>query len=162
MVWLCISCAAQCTFSLAQPALTGIGRPYLSAIALVFAVVLKILFGILLFDGSLASFGMAIALADLLTAMPYVYLLRTYLGLSLGDIAQSLMRTTVVAAAVLTVTFICRNFLVPANWHVAPTVIVCVMIAAPIWYLAVRLTKHPLTKELALLQDELRKRLVRN
>ncbi|MDE2598523.1 MAG: oligosaccharide flippase family protein [Rhodocyclaceae bacterium] len=161
MVWLCVSSAAQCTFSLAQPALTGIGRPYLSAIALVCAVALKIVLGIALYDGSLASFGMAVAFADLLTIIPYVYLLRTYLGLSLADIAQSLTRTAVVAAAVLGVTFVCRDFLLPADWPAAPTVIVCVTIAAPIWYLAVRLTQHPLTKELTLLQGELRKRLVR-
>lgn len=158
MVWLCVSCAAQTTFSLAQPALTGIGRPYLSAIALVCAVTLKIIFGIALYDGSLASFGIAIALADLLTMLPYLYLLRTYLGLSLGDILSSLTRTAAVALLVLGAAALCR-ILLPATWHAAAVVIVTCALAAAVWYLAIRWMQHPLVKELALLHGEIRKRL---
>lgn len=160
MVWLCIACAAQATFSMAQPALTGIGRPYLSAIALTWTVLLKIAFGIYLYDGSLASFGVAIAIADLLTMIPYVYLLRTYLGLSLGDIVQSLSRTAMVSLLVLGAAILCHN-LFPADWHVASTVIGSGLIVAPVWYLAIHLTKHPLTRELALLRKELARRLGR-
>ena len=160
MVWLCVACAAQITFSLAQPALTGIGRPYLSAIALTFAVILKISFGIALYDGSLASFGVAIAIADLLTMVPYVYLLRTYLGLSLGDILESLTRTAVVAIVVLGVALLCREML-PVAWHPASVVVVSGVFVVPVWYFCIRLTQHPLVRELALLQGEFVKRLSR-
>lgn len=162
MVWLCLSGAAQCTFSLVQPALTGIGRPYLSSIALIFAVILKIGLGIALYDGSLASFGMAVAIADLLTLVPYIYLLRNYLGLTLGDIVTSLSRTAVVTCAVLGVTFASRNVVLPAGWSAPFMVIVCASIAIPVWYLSIRLSRHPLTRELALLHGELKKRLARN
>jgi O-antigen/teichoic acid export membrane protein len=159
MVWLCLAVAAGTTFSLVQPALTGIGRPYLSAIALVVAVLLKILFGILLYDGSLASFGIAIALADLLAMIPYVYLLRTYLGLGLGGIAQALGKTSVVAATVLGVTCACRFLLLPPAWPEAGIVASTALLVVPVWYAAIRLTRHPLMKELSLLQVELGKRL---
>ncbi|HWV18088.1 MAG TPA: oligosaccharide flippase family protein [Rhodocyclaceae bacterium] len=161
MGWLCLACAAQTTFSLTQPALTGIGRPYLSAIALICAVTLKILFGILLYDGSLASFGIAIAIADLLTMLPYIYLLTSFLGLRLGDILGSLGRTTIVAASVLGATLLCRELL-PANEHPAFVVGLSCLVAIPVWYLAIRFTQHPLTREFSLLQAELGKRLARS
>lgn len=161
MVWLCLACAAQTTFSLTQPALTGIGRPYLSAIALICAVTLKILLGILLYNGSLASFGVAIAIADLLTMLPYLYLLKRFLGLGLDDVLGALGRTAIVAACVLGTTLLCRELL-PANGHPAVLVGLSCLIALPVWYLAIRLTQHPLTREFSLLQAELGKRLARS
>ncbi|MBY0341747.1 MAG: oligosaccharide flippase family protein [Rhodocyclaceae bacterium] len=161
MVWLCLACTAQTAFSLTQPALTGIGRPYLSAIALICAVILKILFGILLYDGSLASFAIAIAIADLLTMLPYIYLLRRFLGLGLGDILEPLGRTAIVAISVLGVTLLCRELLA-ANEHPAFVVGLSCLIAVPVWYLAIRFTQHPLTREFSLLQAELGKRLTRS
>jgi O-antigen/teichoic acid export membrane protein len=161
MSWLCVASAAQVAFSLAQPALTGIGRPYLSAIALLCAVLLKIVFGIAFYDGSLASFGMAIALADVLTILPYLYLLRTYLGLSPGDIARSLAKTCIVSGGVLAVALLCRDFLIPHAWHEAPVVLLTAVAVLPIWYFLMLSTRHPLSAEILLFQQALKRRLGR-
>ena len=161
MSWLCLAGAAKVTFSLAQPALTGIGRPYLSAIALLVTVGLKVLLGIVMYDGTLASFGAASAIADLLTLFPYVYLLNTYLGLSFRDIYQSLVRTSIVTASVLLVTALSLHLLVPAHWHEASVLLLIGLIAVPTWYAAIFLTRHPLAAELRLAQKEVKRRLAR-
>lgn len=161
MSWLCIAGGAKVTFSLAQPALTGIGRPYLSAIALMVTVTLKIALGITLYDGSLASFGIAIALADLLTLIPYAYLLTTFLGVSLRDIYQSIFKTCIVTASVLLVTALCLNFLIPETWHEASVVFLIALAAIPTWYFSIFLTQHPLSTELRLVQQTLKRRLTK-
>ncbi len=81
MPWLCLAVAIQTAFSLMPPALTGMGRPYVTALPLGAALLIKVIAALALFDGSLQSFAIAALLGDVASAPVFIYILKTQLGI---------------------------------------------------------------------------------
>lgn len=155
---LAISAAIGIIFNYTPIALTAIGRPYLSAIPTLVTVLTRIGFGYLLFDGTIESFAWAICAATAF-ATPFLVLQhRLCLQHRFYSMLQALVPSSLVAL-ICTIGAIALKALLPAS--IAPILMLSILLLpiAGLWYLALRLTSHPLTAELHKIGAGLRARL---
>jgi O-antigen/teichoic acid export membrane protein len=83
ITWLCLAVAIQSAFSLVSTALTGMGKPYVTAVPIALTLVIKGVTAWWIFDGSLHSFSIAILMGDVASIPVYMAILKAQLGISL-------------------------------------------------------------------------------
>jgi O-antigen/teichoic acid export membrane protein/glycosyltransferase involved in cell wall biosynthesis/polysaccharide pyruvyl transferase WcaK-like protein len=145
--WLCLVVGVQVTFATFQPALTAMGRPYLSALPLLAVVGTKVLLALSLYDGSLVSFARAVALAECLGIPAYLILGRWRLAMGATEWLHSLNKSAATALAVLGSALLFYHLVgdlgSPFSRLCAVTVLFMV-----VWLLLLRLFHHPLWPEI--------------
>lgn len=80
MPWLCLAAGIKTLFSITAYAVTGKGKPHAVIPALLFTVLCKIAAIVVLFDGTLATFAMAIAFGQIAGAPAFVWVNWKHLG----------------------------------------------------------------------------------
>lgn len=150
--WLCAACAAQITFSVVQPALTGMGRPYLTAAPVILVLIAKVGLALSLYDGTLASYARAVAIAEALSIPIYLYLTRRHLHLRTRDWARWLAPSTGLTLGILLQMWIYDEVL---GSIVSPffSLLTAALWVVPGWVFCLYLLKHPLAKEITLFVD---------
>jgi O-antigen/teichoic acid export membrane protein len=145
-------------FNYTSTALTAIGRPYLSATPLVATLLTRIVFGVVLFNGEIRSFSWAICAATLMAAPVMVYQHYVYLGHRFGSMLTALVPSAVVSVICMAAAMALKLML-PASLHALSVLLVLALPLASVWYVALRLTRHPLTTELHHVASGLKARL---
>jgi len=152
VVVLCISAALQMGYSLAQPALVAIGRPYLAALAsgaYFFARLLCIALVAVATNGSpsLMQFALAICVADIISLPVPAWLMAKHLGYPLqSSLAAHVASLKVWAVCLLTALFV--NALLPEDWPAFVHLLCAAMAVGSVWLAALRYFDHPLNKEI--------------
>jgi O-antigen/teichoic acid export membrane protein len=134
-------------FNYTSVALTAIGRPYLSAIPIVVTLLTRITFAFVLFDGRVESFSWVICSATIIAAPVMIAQQYIYLHHRFTSMLAALWPSAVVSLACMAAAALLKTIL-PAS---LPPVSVLVIVALPlagIWYVAIRITSHPLMGEL--------------
>ena len=145
-------------FNYTSTALTAIGRPYLSATPLIATLLTRIVFGVVLFNGEIRSFSWAICAATVVAAPVMVYQHYVYLGHRFGTMLTALIPSAIVSVACMAAAMALKMIL-PASLHAMSVLLVLALPLACVWYVALRLTRHPLTAELHHMASGLRARL---
>lgn len=155
---LALATAIGVTFNYIPTALIAIGRTYLSAIPVMVTILARIIVGIALFDGTLRTFGLAICIATILSAPVVILQQSRYLGYHLMDMIRAIYPSAIVAAMCMA-TAVLIDFFIPAK----VSAFICLIIAAVpltlIWYVGLRVTRHPLVQEVHQLASSLRSRI---
>ncbi|SMP69460.1 oligosaccharide flippase family protein [Noviherbaspirillum suwonense] len=145
-------------FNYTPTALTAIGRPYLSATPLIATLLTRIAFGVVLFNGDIRNFSWAICAATVLAAPVMIYQHYVYLSHRFGTMLTALMPSALVAIACMAAAMLFKMML-PTSLHAMAVLLILTLPLASVWYLALRLTRHPLMAELHLVANGLKARL---
>ncbi len=94
---LALMTAIELVFHYKVAAFNAIGRPYLASIPLAVTALARVLFAVLLFSGSIVSFGWALMLATLVTAPVWLVLQDKYLGCGLAALVRQLAPSALLA-----------------------------------------------------------------
>ncbi|HEX2829533.1 MAG TPA: oligosaccharide flippase family protein [Burkholderiales bacterium] len=148
---LCLACAVQITFSFLQPALTGIGRPYWTALPLVLVVAAKIALGLALFDGSLVSFAYAVVIAEVASIPAYLYLAHKHIQTRPGQLMLPLVSSLTLTLAVSLAVAGIKALLFDSVAAPFERLVVAGAIVLPVWTVTLLLIRHPLRRELLLM-----------
>jgi O-antigen/teichoic acid export membrane protein len=160
MLPLTIAAAVSMMFNYAQPAVTAIGRPYLSAMPIVVTMVSRVAFGFLLFDGSLVTFAWAICVATIAAAPVIMLQMRRYLAFGVRDMLES-VRGSVIVTVICIIGCKLLLLVVPSSIHSLPRLLIMALPLVALWYGALRLTRHQLVDEVHHLAAGLKVRLLR-
>lgn len=109
--WLCLAFGVSSLFTLTTPALIAIGKPYTAITPLAVVLIGKVGFALLVFDGSLSSFALAMALGQLIGLPLYVYICRQYLGVGLQAWLSDTVQLLTLGLGVGAAGFLTRHFL---------------------------------------------------
>ncbi len=144
--WLCAACGVQVVFLMSAHALNAVNRPYLNAWPALLVLAVKAAAGYAMYDGSLASFGMAMLFAELAGAPFQLLIMHKYVGFGLRDWPDALLRSACVCLATGAVGGLLQYFL--SNLH-SPLLRMVIMGACivPLWLLAVYKLRHPAAQE---------------
>lgn len=143
---LVISGLISMIFNYTSIALTAIGRPYLSATPIMATLVTRILFGVVLFNGEIESFSWAICAATAVAAPVMIYQHYVYLGHRFTTMLVALWPSAVVTIS-CTVAAMILKMMLPSSLHAMSVLLILSLPLACVWYVALRLTRHPLTGE---------------
>lgn len=144
---LCIAAAVRIGYSLSQPGLLAIGRPYLMALAVGSNLAARIVMLWWLGSNELWTFALALCIADVVSLPIPAWLMARHLGFPLR---QSLSAH----AASLAVTLACGGAAwllhawLPTTWPPIATVAVVSIVVGLTWLSAVSGLRHPLRDEL--------------
>lgn len=94
--WLCVAIGIASWFSLATPTLNGVGKPYAVMWPISCVILGKLLAIAVLFDGSLSSFALAMALGEMMGAPVYLWTLQRHARLNLTHLATQTARALAV------------------------------------------------------------------
>ena len=144
-------------FNYTAIAVTAIGRPYLAAGPVIVVLLTRVIFGFLLFDGGIESFSWVICIATIASAPIMIMQHHVYLRHRLTTLLIALVPSALVSIICAASAWLLKMMLPPS----LPAMATLLILAAPlatIWYLALRLTNHPLTNELHHLASGLRAR----
>lgn len=144
---LCASCAIRIGFSLAPPALTAIGRPYLSALASGCAVLTRVTMIYLLGAREVGAFAIALALGDLLAAPVPALLMARYLGYTIGNALRVQAASMLVGAGCGALALLLKHSL-PQDWPPLVRLALVGTLMLPGWVACLLLLRHPLRAEL--------------
>jgi hypothetical protein len=139
-------------------AVTAIGRPYLSAFPVVVTLATRIVFGVLLYDGSLNGFAWALFLATVASAPVTAIQQSRYFGLTTGMMIRALLPSALVAAGTGAAAWVLATLL-PASIPAMARLLVMALPLAVTWYLLLRATRHELVGEVHRLAAPLKARL---
>lgn len=147
VVLLCVQAALQSGYTLAQPALMAIGRPYLSS--LYFGVSALMRFGLIFGFGAhdLWSIALALCAADVLTMLVPVWLMKRFLGYSYME-AWKAHWYSVRLCLFMLVFLLGAKLLMVEGWPDLLKLVIVGVIAAVSWLAGIVLIKHPVLKEL--------------
>ncbi|MCC2955050.1 oligosaccharide flippase family protein [Massilia sp. IC2-477] len=157
---LCIAACFYLLFQYTPSALASIGRPYLGAIPQSATLVMRITLGVLLFDGTLVSFGWAVCLATMCVVPVMLYLQYHYLQFKPSTLFASVMPSLAVAVC-CTVIGEALHLVLPESLPAMARLLLAFPFVLGTWYGALRLISHPLVNELHLLAGSARLRLSR-
>ncbi|MGC4395771.1 oligosaccharide flippase family protein [Hydrogenophaga sp. T2] len=104
--WLCVATGMGVLFFFTQPALTGIGKPYLAGLPMAALIAIKVGVAWWLFDGTLARFAQSLMLGQFIALPVVVWVNRRFLHIGVRQWLRSvlpvlLMTALTVAAALL-------------------------------------------------------------
>ena len=139
-------------------AVTAVGRPYLGAFPVVVTLATRILFGVLLFDGSLNGFAWALFFATVASAPVTAIQQSRYFGLTTAMMFRALLPSAVVALGTGAVAWLLAALL-PASIPAMARLLVMLLPLALAWYLLLRATRHELVGEVHRLAAPLKARL---
>jgi O-antigen/teichoic acid export membrane protein len=155
---LVLAAVVTLSFNYIPMAVTAIGRPYLSAFPVVVTLATRILFGVLLFDGSLNGFAWALLLATLASAPVTAIQQSRYFGLTTAMMLRALLPSALVAVGTGAVAWLLAMVL-PASIPAMARLLVMLLPLAVTWYLLLRATHHELVGEVHRLAAPLKARL---
>ena len=144
--WLCLVGAIQVMFAIVQPALTALGKPYLSALPVALVLILKITVALLLFNETLVSFVKAIAFAEVVSVPVYIFIVRKYIGMRLAQWRVAIGKSAVLSLAILVLTVLLGVLF----GHIASpmtSIATAALILIPGWVIGIVFTKHPILAE---------------
>lgn len=145
--YLCLILGIQVTFGLLQQSLTAMGRPYLSAVPLGFALVFKFCLAVALFDGSIITFALAVCIGEVLTVPIYIAIAQHYALITPTQWIAALDKSFFVALLVLGCTFAASR--ITEEFRSEFWRLLCVLtISAATWLISVVLIRHPLRVEI--------------
>lgn len=144
---LVIASMVGLVFNYTGTALTAIGRPYLSAMPMIATLLTRITFGVVLFNGEIRSFSWAICAATVAAVPVMIYQHYVYLGHRFTTLVAALWPSAAVTVAV-TVAGMIFKMMLPSSLHAISVLLVVALPLVSVWYLALRLTGHPLTAEI--------------
>ena len=144
---LCASYAIRIGFSLCPPALTAIGRPYLSAISSSIAVLARVLMLWLFGARDVRTFAIALLVADVLSAPVPALLMARYLGYSVRQSLHAHLHSIGVGA-LCALLALALKLALPAQWPDLARLAVLGALLLPAWIAGVLLLEHPLAVEL--------------
>lgn len=143
--WLCLMTGVGVLFAFTQPALTGIGKPYIAGAPFAVLLILKIAIVTLVFDGSLASFAMGMTIGQFVCLPMLLWVNHRFLNIHPRDWLRAVLPVLVLtgvmggcAAAV--------KFMLPA-WAPLWTILVVAVPALLSWVLMLHLLRLPLYEE---------------
>lgn len=145
---LAIAAGIGMLFQYSGTAFTAIGRPYLAAIPVAFTAIGRILLATALFTGSVESFTWVLLAATVLTIPPQIYLQRQFLQIRLSTMLKSIWPSVQVTAVTA---IACKLALLLASEFISSAMLKLLVVApflAIVWYVAVRVTAHPLNDEI--------------
>ncbi len=144
---LCVAAAARIGYSLSQPALLAIGRPYVAACSVGANLAARVLMLWWLGSTDLWTFALALCIADLASLPVPAWLMARHLGFSVRQSLRahlpSLGVTLACAAAALAL-----DAGLPPHWPPAVTVATVTLVLGATWLAAVLGLRHPLREEL--------------
>ncbi len=155
--WLCLTSGIQITFAIMQPAMTAVGRPYVSATPLALTLSAKCLAALLFYDGTLVSYARAVALAECVSIPVYIWISTRYLGMAIADWFRSTRASLAVAAVILLQILLCDRLfavIVSPFW----SLVVAAAWLIPGWTLTVIYLRHPLGQEIEKIASRIRSR----
>ena len=144
---LAVAMAIGLLFNYVPIALTALGRPYLSAVPTVVTIIIRIVFGLLLFNGSLKSFAEAICIGTIAAAPIMAFQQWRYLDYHFKDMLIAVFPSAVVAIVCLLAALGMRAIM-PPSIHALASVLIAAVPITIVWYLTLRLTRHSLVIEL--------------
>jgi O-antigen/teichoic acid export membrane protein len=159
VVPLALMTAIELVFHYKVAAFNAIGRPYLASIPQIVTVVARVALAVVLFSGTIASFGWALMLATLATAPVWLVLQRQYLGCRIGALARHLSPSAILALVTGALTWL--GLALADALEIASPIMRLLLLAAPVslaWLGLLRMFSHPLHAELQLILRNLRPR----
>jgi O-antigen/teichoic acid export membrane protein len=155
---LVLAAVVTLAFNYIPMAVTAIGRPYLSAFPVVVTLGTRILFGVLLFDGSLSGFGWALFFATIASAPVTAIQQSRYFGFTTAMMIRALLPSALVAIGTGAVAWLLAALLPEAVPPMARLLVLALPLAVT-WYLLLRVTRHELVGEVHRLAAPLKARL---
>lgn len=158
---LTIAAGVSMMFNYTPAALTALGRPYLAAIPTVITIAARIGFGWALFDGTLVTFSWAVCIATVLAAPAMLWLHTRYLAYSFRAMLPAILPSAIVTVVCIGTSYLLRPFPI-SNVHPALNLLFAAVPLTAVWYLMLRVTKHPLLEEVHHLAAAIRSRFSRD
>lgn len=152
VVALCASAAVRAGYTLCQPALLAIDRPYQAALSGGAGLAARLLLmGVLVGSGAgaqnLLLFAIAISAADILSTPASAWLMARYLGYSLKASLAAHLSSLKVGISCLIGALLMQAAL-PADWPVLLRLVLAGASLAGLWLAALLVFHHPLRQEL--------------
>jgi O-antigen/teichoic acid export membrane protein len=157
---LCIAACLYLLFQYTPSSLAAIGRPYLGAIPQAATLFMRVSLGVMLFDGSLASFGWAVCMATATVVPILIFLQSRYVQFTLPVLSSSVMPSLVVAV-ICTVVGEALHLALPESLPAMARLLLAAPVLIATWYAMLRMIDHPLAAELHLLAGSAKLRLTR-
>ena len=155
---LSLAAAVMMAFHYIPPAVTAIGRPYLSAVPVAVTLVARIGFAVALFDGTLSGFAWALCLATVVTAPVIALQQQRHFGFTARAMLGALLPSAFVAIGTVAVAALLALWL-PAQLAPLARLLIMLPVLALSWYLLLRATRHPMLDEVHRLGGMARARL---
>lgn len=147
IAWLCGVVAIQTAFSLMPHALTGMGKPYATALPLGTALAFKFAFALALFDGSLQSFAEAVLIGEILAIPLYLTVLKVQLGIGLRKWLHVQARPAGLTVTVCAAVWAWR-YALDGRLPNGASVGIATLLAAVVWLLGAKLLRLPIWTEI--------------
>jgi O-antigen/teichoic acid export membrane protein len=157
---LCVAAAVRIGYSLSQPALLAIGRPYLMALSVGSNLAARVLMLWWLGSADLWTFALALCIADVVSLPVPAWLMARHLGFPLRASLAAHGHSLAVTLACAGTAWLLSAGL-PAHWPPAATVPVVSLGCGLTWLAAVIALRHPLREELERLVQPLGRALQR-
>lgn len=145
--WLCLAFSVSSLFTLITPALIAVGKPYAAISPLALILLGKVGFALLIFDGSLSSFALAMALGQLIGVPLHVYIGRRHLGVGVRAWMSATTSLIALALAVGTAGLTLRHFLPPGMTPALAIGLTALPAAVAFWF-ACQTLKLPIHQEM--------------
>lgn len=143
---ICIQAAVRTGFSLVQPLLLAIGKPYISAIASGSTAVARLVLIFLSGSSDLYDIVVAICIADCLSALISVWILVIYANYSLKDLFLAHWSSLKVSAVVLAAALVMRASL-PETLASYATILAVSAVCGVAWLGSIYYFKHAIRDE---------------
>lgn len=153
-VYLCIQAAFRMGYSLSGPAMTAIGKPYLSALLAGFAILARIALLLWLDAKDLVTFAAALCLADLISLAAPAVVMSQQLKYSLRNAIDAHMPSLKLGICCLVVALILKAAM-PTTWPDITKLLLVGTSVVTIWLFGVVKLNHPLSEELPALARRL-------
>ena len=157
---LCIAACFYMLFQYTPSALAAIGRPYLGAIPTSAALLMRVSLGVMLFDGTIASFAWAVCFATVAVVPILLFLQYRYVQFSAPAVLASVAPSLAVAIACALIGE-AVHLVLPESIPAIARLLLAAPVVMGAWYAALRLLGHPLVGELHLLAGSAMLRLTR-
>lgn len=154
MAILCIIAAARMGYSLTQPALLAIGRPYVAAIVASISAGARVVFVLVAGGADVVQFAWALCAADLLTLPLLVYVMSRYLDFDTGSAWRAHWASLKLSALCLAYVLAMHGVL-PPDWPAAIRLSLVGSGLLLLWIIGLVFFRHPLADELPVLLHRL-------
>lgn len=155
---LSLAASVMMAFHYIAPAVTAIGRPYLSAVPVSVTLLSRIAFGVALFDGTLSGFAWALCMATIITAPVIAVQQQRHFGFTIVALLRALLPSAFIATGTAAVAILLASLL-PASLAPMTRLLLMLPVLAVSWYLLLRATRHPMLDEVHRLGGMARARL---
>ena len=155
---LAIAGMISMAFNYTPTALTALGRVYVSAVPTVITMVVRIVAGISLFDGTLLSFAWALLIANIAVIPIMLFQQIRYLSYSSKAMAIAIWPSAIVTVACTLAAVLLKLIMLPQLPAALNLAIAAIPLTA-VWYGTIRIIKHPLTVEIDHFMEAIKSRL---